>query len=62
MDLYKTVLHYGSPKTKWLPENDVKKILFYCFFFANVNYSLQGYLRVVFFKQEDEEVNVIGGE
>ena len=32
------------------------------FFFANVNYSLQGYLRVVFFKQEDEEVNVIGRE
>lgn len=36
---------------------------FILLFFNNVNYSLQGYLRVVFFnKQEDEEVNVIGGE
>ena len=62
MDLYKTVLHYGSPKTKCLPENDVKKILFYCLFFYQRNYSLQGYLSVVFVKQEDEEVNMIGGE
>lgn len=54
MDLYKTVLHYGSPKTKWQPEKDVKKILFYYyFFFYQRNYSLQGYLRVVFVKQED---------
>jgi len=35
---------------------------FILLFFNNVNYSLQGYMRVVFFKQEDEEVNVIGGE
>ena len=35
---------------------------FILLFFNNVNYSLQGYLRVVFFKQEDEEVNVIGGQ
>jgi len=35
---------------------------FILLFLNNVNYSLQGYLRVVFFKQEDEEVNVIGGQ
>ena len=39
-----------------------KDFILLFFFFTNVNYSLQGYLSVVFVKQEDEEVNVIGGE
>ena len=38
-----------------------KDFILFVFFYQR-NYSLQGYLRVVFFKQEDEEVNVIGGE
>ena len=46
----------GCQKMTW------KRFYFIVCFFYQRNYSLQGYLSVVFVKQEDEEVNVIGRE